>query len=83
MSLLTEHFDWRVRVSFPVQRNNNDCERLPLGEYTKKKWKVGVISKTVSPSAETRNLRPNTDFRGTNETEFMLIFFNIQDYKKV
>lgn len=28
----------------------------------------------LSPSAETRNLRPNTHFRGTNETEFMLIF---------
>ena len=27
-----------------------------------------------SPSGETRNLRPNTHFRGTNETEFMLIF---------
>ena len=29
---------------------------------------------TVSPSAETRNLRPNTHFRGTNKTKFMLIF---------
>ena len=27
-----------------------------------------------SPSGETRNLRPNTLLRGTNETEFMLIF---------
>jgi len=34
----------------------------------------GDSNGNISASAETRNLRPDTYFRGTNETEFMLIF---------
>ena len=36
--------------------------------------KLTTDLRTFSPSTETRNLRPNTYLRGTNETEFMFIF---------
>ena len=47
--------------------------RVSIGFYLSRHT-VNTSAVNISPSAETRNLRPNTHFRGTNETEFKLIF---------